>query len=309
MSQEEVSLTGGFIIGGVFSPRYSGILEMKYINLRNKVINIVKDTGLKLTKYSPSLWATVTAYSLGDKIKPVLYIGTTYKCIQAGTSGSSTPSWTTSGEITDGTVVWLEDNDDYDSQIRMAFRLFSKFIPSYKYAEISGSGVSDYNLPATWESEFSSIFSIEYPVNDIPASLLDSESYMLYLDSTDGLILRFIDLRPTSTFGIIYTAQRSIENLPDTYIDPFIWLVASLCLGVLATIYLQTSNATISIDSVDYQSMSKNYFNAAKEFRKMFDSFFGITTNVIPAQWGIRFEDSYPYGLDRLTHDRIERLR
>lgn len=49
-------------------------------------------------------WEASTAYSLNDMIEAS---GKIYKCTTAGTSGSSAPTWPTSGTVTDGsTLVW-----------------------------------------------------------------------------------------------------------------------------------------------------------------------------------------------------------
>lgn len=48
-------------------------------------------------------WASTTAFALNDLI---VADGKKYKATTAGTSGSSAPTWPSSGTVTDGTVVW-----------------------------------------------------------------------------------------------------------------------------------------------------------------------------------------------------------
>lgn len=55
-------------------------------------------------------WAASTAYTTGDVVRPTTGNGHLYRCIVAGTSGGTEPSWpTVSGDtVTDGTVKWAE---------------------------------------------------------------------------------------------------------------------------------------------------------------------------------------------------------
>ena len=59
-----------------------------------------------------SVWVASTAYSYGDVIVPtaVNQNGRRYKCIRAGTSGSTEPFWNPyyGGRVVDGSLVWEE---------------------------------------------------------------------------------------------------------------------------------------------------------------------------------------------------------
>jgi len=57
---------------------------------------------------SATAWASSTAYDVGDIVRPAAANGYVYRCIAAGTSGGSAPSWpTTKGvDVTDNSVTW-----------------------------------------------------------------------------------------------------------------------------------------------------------------------------------------------------------
>jgi hypothetical protein len=78
-------------------------------------------TSWSLNDYSPTSdpfvhnsWAASTAYSEDDYVIPTTPNGYYYRCITAGTSGSSEPIWpTTLGEtVSDGTVTWRCESDE-----------------------------------------------------------------------------------------------------------------------------------------------------------------------------------------------------
>lgn len=85
----------------------------------DQALNYIKTNGDQLTictknptnfyqACDPDPWQASTSYSVGDVVRPTTRNGFTYKCITAGTSGSSEPTWpTTAGQtVTDGTVEW-----------------------------------------------------------------------------------------------------------------------------------------------------------------------------------------------------------
>jgi hypothetical protein len=85
----EVSSGGGYTTGGV--------------TLANCTITVVDDSAL-------TAWAASTAYQVGQVRRPLAGAnGYVYRCVVAGTSGGSAPTWPTvvGREVTDGSCVWV----------------------------------------------------------------------------------------------------------------------------------------------------------------------------------------------------------
>jgi hypothetical protein len=57
-----------------------------------------------------TVWVTLTAYVVGDVVRPTVGNGHLYKCIVAGTTAAGQPTWpTVAGQtVVDGTVTWAE---------------------------------------------------------------------------------------------------------------------------------------------------------------------------------------------------------
>lgn len=53
-------------------------------------------------------WASTTAYTEGQRVKPTAANGYNYRCATAGTSGGTEPEWPTllGAQVPDGTVLW-----------------------------------------------------------------------------------------------------------------------------------------------------------------------------------------------------------
>lgn len=71
-------------------------------------------TGKTITAIAADSWATTwaasTAYSVGDVVRPTTGNGHLYRCVVAGTSDGSEPTWSTvAGQtVSDNTVTWAE---------------------------------------------------------------------------------------------------------------------------------------------------------------------------------------------------------
>ena len=91
------SLTAAFAATDVYRPiQYTG-----------SAANAIIIRSITHTTAFP--WVASTAYNLGDVARPTSSNSHLYQCTTAGTSGSTQPTWPTSGgTVTDGTAVWTD---------------------------------------------------------------------------------------------------------------------------------------------------------------------------------------------------------
>lgn len=77
------------------------------------------------------------------------------------------------------------------------------------------AGELDLSDMADWSEGYSSVRAIEYPVDEVPQSLLDSREWRVKQDSTDGATL-MVAHGGTETVRVHYTAPHSLDLAADT---------------------------------------------------------------------------------------------
>ncbi|TAN61052.1 hypothetical protein EPN18_07390 [bacterium] len=196
---------------------------------------------------------------------------------------------------------------DYDQHIAAAINLYSRHRQGVNVTDVVGNGTHDYSLPAGWNDEFSIIESIEYPVGNVPASLIENDGYEVYQSPT-GKKIRLKNDVPSAaqTFRIKFTILRAATTIPDGDVDAFTWLASALCLEALANIYAQTSDSTLAADAVNYRTKAQEFGGRAKSLMKLYKEHMGLKDNDLttPASVITDLDVGYPGGRDRLTHPR-----
>ena len=107
---------------------------------------------------SATAWASATSYAVGDVRRPTAGNGRIYRCIVAGTSGGSQPTWPTTdrGYVVDGSVTWQDcTNDTPRFATSTAYTLGQIVRPStnnghtYRVTTAGTSGGSEPTWPTT----------------------------------------------------------------------------------------------------------------------------------------------------------------
>lgn len=197
----------------------------------------------------------------------------------------------TAGKLVEGRIL---------DALHAAVDEYSASQPRVKVVTITGDGVAvTFALPADFEEGLSTIKQIEYPVDRQDPDYLDADDHQLRRDPTTGVLkLRFrtMVLPLAAKAYVEYTTRHYVlagvptvpagETLADTvpvpHRDPVAALAASNGAVMLAALYAQSSDTTISADVVDYKSKSRDYLELARALRKQYSVRFGAD-NGVPA--------------------------
>jgi hypothetical protein len=170
--------------------------------------------------------------------------------------------------------------DDYANAGAEALKRYSKHRPRLVVADLPGTGSHDLALPSDWSEGISSIASVEYPVGNVPESLLDNRDWKLYR-SPAALNLRLMQTPITAaeTVRILYSVMHTEATVPDADEEAIANLAASFCLRQLAAVYGQTGDSTLSADVVNYRSKADEFRRLADSFEKLYREHLGLKDN------------------------------
>lgn len=196
----------------------------------------------------------------------------------------------------------LKDPGDYENAINEALKRYSKARPRLVPADVPGQDGPDIDLPAGWVDGLSAIISIEYPIGNVPETVLERSEYRFY-QAPSGTFIRFTNIRPPATeeARILYNILHDEASLPPGDLEAVANLAASFCCRKLAALYANTSDPTIQADSVNYRSKSGEYTALANKLEAQYKEALGIKSDdTTPAAMAT----AAPPERNRLTHGR-----
>jgi len=171
-----------------------------------------------------------------------------------------------------------------------AIRQFSLVCP-YEPAPVDYEGdgsTYNFDLPNGWDSGFSTVRSIEYPVGDQEPELLDHGDYELYRSSTGWQLRFYITPADGKMARVQFTALHRLTDTEDTIHErdkrAFCWLAASLVARNLAAKYAGFTDPSLAADVVAYRTKQKEYSDLADQFERFFKLHFGMgARDLVPA--------------------------
>lgn len=194
--------------------------------------------------------------------------------------------------------------DDILPAIDASLLRASEVRPLEAVADLSGTGLHDLDLPEGWAADFSRVLTIEYPVGNVPETMLPIEDFSLYRTPT-GLVLRLTCEVPplAEPVRVTFSQPRSEATLPVGDLDAVACLAAASCLRNLAARYAQSSDPSMSVDVVNYGSKADSYRRLAEALEGQYNLHFGIDPKGGVKAAGAT-ATAAPASRPRLTHRR-----
>ncbi len=197
---------------------------------------------------------------------------------------------------------------------------YSKDRPQIKVTDVAGNGTALLDLPAGFEDGFSFVEQIEYPVGNIPPTVLEEEDWDDEYRTPTARKILLLSATPAAseTLRVSWTARHleDATTVPEADFEAVCDYAASLGFDALAARHVPTGDATLAADTVNYRTKSDEYLRMARALRRRYFNHLGIavdesvfgTAAVGPAiSIGEHDLDIAGSGVDRLTHGKRTR--
>lgn len=166
-----------------------------------------------------------------------------------------------------GAVVKKTDAFTYLNQ---SLFTFSKFKPKKKVKVITNPNSNLADLPEDWENGFSWITDIEYPIGENPKCYLEKKEYEISLQEDDSFKIEYC-YQFTQDLKVYYNILQSFDEqgevtAADSDFNCICDIASSYYLLALASRYAQSTDATISADTVNYQDKVNQFIKLSNEY-------------------------------------------
>lgn len=194
-----------------------------------------------------------------------------------------------------------------DLAISVAVARYSKDRPRDKVQDITAAGGNLLALPAAWETDFSDLDSLEYPVGKFPASYITPQAWSLY-NAPAGLSIMVsyslpVNATVRATFSIAHQVNAGADTVPLGDREAVCCLAAASLCDQLASLYSGDTDSTIQADSVNHQSKAGEFSSRARALRKRYFDELGIDPKKnVAAGVVVDLDLASSLGGDRLTH-------
>ena len=224
----------------------------------------------------------------------------------------------------DKTDTAIYDSAARDVQIQAAVETYSRDVPRLVASDVTGDAGHYYPLTgeskvlASWVDDFSQIVAIEYPAavvaSDELPQYLEPEDWRDDYEASSVVYLLLPNHAPAATekLRVTYTAPHvftsAATTTPTQHFYAICYLAAAYCCRAIAASYSNTSDSTISADSVAHTSKAGEFSRRAAEFAKLYREALGLdggkSKTERPAAAFVDWDTSpsWPAGRDYVYH-------
>ncbi len=228
--------------------------------------------------------------------------------------------WRTLRDLGDSEDKQLLTNTEIDAFLAQALASHALRYPVRVSVDVTADGTSYTALPTGWESGLSTLVSVEWPINQSPANIVDPRELRSYLSPT-GEKLAWSGSPPSSgtsvrfviTASPILGAVAASTTLPDAHFYPVANLAASICAEAIAAKYAQMGEPVINVDAASYQKMN-DWLTLARRLSDRYRQAFGLgsesssaTVAVAGYSATVNWDSRTSTRADYLLHRRVVR--
>lgn len=166
---------------------------------------------------------------------------------------------------------------DIDTAVNIAFSRYSRDEPNILKEDVLASAELRLDQPLAWNSEFSEIRSIEYPLDQSPPCMIPDSDFYVYEGVNNVEEIRLVNTNAIAgaTFRLEFTAKHSApETIPGDHIELVAAFAAAHLCDHLAARYSHDSDSTFQSDSVDHADKGRRFALRASSLRGRYEKMF-----------------------------------
>lgn len=195
-----------------------------------------------------------------------------------------------------------------DLAINMAVLTYSQAKPKHVVEDVVITATDSLPLPASWETDFSGLTLVEYPIGKRPVQYIPAYQVSVYTSPSgqechvNGTALT-IGTTARINFTKTYALTDSVDEIALMLREPICRIAAANLFEQLAAVYAGDTDSTIQADSVNHTTKSAEYARRARDLRKLGLDALGINNKrLVVASAVVNLDANNSLGRDRLTH-------
>lgn len=197
-----------------------------------------------------------------------------------------------------------------DAAIALAVARYSKDRPREVVEDLTPTDANTLPLPAAWEADFSDLVSLEYPVGQLPPSLVQQDRLYAYRTPSTQVI-KLLDAVTVAaaavraTLKVKHQVTTLVDTIPTQDREPVACWAAALLCDDLAALYAGGTDSTIQADVVKSDSKAAEYARRGAALRKRYLNELGVDDKRTQAAGAVvTMEPVNQLGYDPLLHGR-----